>query len=186
MKLLIIRSVSFQQLDKNLNDIVLRFPGSEIHLLTHEHGIDCARKYSAISKIIEYGSRKNFSFFHLPQELKRKELRLKNAQSAENSGKKPGTLYDVVIVPVTNKTGTGFLNVLSMAFRIPSRTVMMCNLVSELQEITRKQILFQVFRSFLLSIFSTLLTIPCIILSLPLLGIYLGTGFFKRHNSEVH
>jgi hypothetical protein len=169
-KALIVRSVSFQQLDKNMKGITQRFPGYEFHLLTHSHGIDCAQGYASISEVIDYGSRKNFSLFHVPEVLK--------------NLKKKEAVYDVIIVPVTNKTGTGFLNVLLMAYRIRSGTIYICNLVSEIWEVPRAAILYRAFKSFLFSIISTLMTVPLTLVTLPVLL----TGFLisrlKKHHPE--
>jgi hypothetical protein len=167
-KALIVRSISFQQLDKNLDAIVRRFPGYEFHLLTHSHGIDGAANYTSISKVIDYGSRKNFSFFHAPGELK-------NVLPS----------YDAIIVPVTNMTGAGFLNVFLMALRIPSHSIYRCNLISEIREIPGKTILFHAFKSFSLSVFSAVLTIPLVIVFLPVMGIYRLGGMLKNRRGRV-
>lgn len=159
---LIIRSVSFQQLDRNLVAIGKRFgsrgDGFRLHLLTHSHGTGRARSYSDIEEIIDYGSLKNFSFFHVPAVLKRER-------------------YDAVIVPVTNKSGVGFLNVLAMTLRIKCTRIYICNLTSDIWEITRGNIRFKAVRAFFLSILAALLALPGMVLAVPVL---LGFTLFKR------
>lgn len=158
-KVLIIRSVSFQQLDKNLEKIEKQFPvfGGEweCHLLTHDHGTRRAASYKAISQIIAYGSRRNFTFFHLPLRLRK---------SRKN--------YEAVVVPVTNKTGAGFLNVLAMTLRIPSASIYICNLTSDIWKVPRKKIVFQVVKSSLFSLLSVVLVLPLVVFFLPVLGFF--------------
>ena len=154
-KILIIRSVSFQQLDKNLNALVKEFPAHqyELHLLTHGHGMERAKTYKALSKIIDYSSRKNFTFFHLPTLLHKK--------------------YDAIIIPVTNTTGTGFLNVQALALRIPARKIYICNMVSRIWEISQSRILMDMFKGFVFTVFSLALTLPAALILVPplLLGL---------------
>ncbi|MCP5049377.1 MAG: hypothetical protein GY940_19560 [bacterium] len=167
-RVLIIRSVSFQQLDKNLNAIVKRFPADEFqfHLLTHSHGIERARTYSALSEIVDYESRKNFTPFHVPRRLRKN---VKNQTDHQNKSS-----YEAIIVPVTNQTGTGFLNVLAMTLRIPARSIYICNMVSDIREISRKKVLAQVAKSSLFSCLAALITLPVAVLGLPLLLFSLG------------
>lgn len=157
---LIIRSVSFQQLDKNLVAIGERFPAGEyrLHLLTHGHGIGRARSYSDIGEIIDYGSKKNFSLFHLPGDLK-------------------GRHYDAVIVPVTNLTGAGFLNVLVMTLRIDTPRLYICNLTSDIWEVPRWKILFKAVRAVIYSMIATVLALPGMVLATPVL---LGFAIFGK------
>lgn len=156
-KILIIRAVSFQQLDKNLNAIVKGFPAGqfELYLLTHGHGMERAKTYKALSGIIDYRSRKNFSLFHLPRVLKKKSL------------KKENLFYEAVIVPVTNTSARGFLNVLALARRIPSHSIYICNLVSDIREISRTQIVLDMFKGTLFTIFAALLAVPLAIILIP-------------------
>jgi len=160
-KILIIRSVSFQQLDKNMEAIDRMFPSSkgewEYHLLTHSHGIPRARSYKALAKCIDYDSSRNFTFFHIPDCFKKERENLKNK-------KKHKIKYKGIFVPVTNNSGTGFLNVLMMCLRIPANDIYVCNLNSKIWRIPKKRIIFQAFKSFLLSIISLLLIFPLIFL----------------------
>ena len=169
-KILVIRSVSFQQLDKNLAAIETQFPISEgeyeIHLLTHAHGIPHAQSYTAVSHIIDYGSRGNFSFFHLPRCLKRSKSTLP-------------TGYEAIVVPVTNMSGAGFLNVLLMSLRIPAASIYICNLVSEMWKVPRRQILFRAFKSLFYSLLAAASVLPLLIFFIvifPFFLLFRGTG----------
>jgi hypothetical protein len=160
--ILIIRSVSFQQLDQNLAALVKSFPPAEheFHLLTHGHGMERARTYDALSVIIDYQSRKNFSVFHIPPSLSKRTL-------------KKGESYEAIIVPVTNKTGLGFLNVLAMTLRIPSKTIYICNMVSELLGTPRIGIVIQVMKASFFSLLSGVMALVTGVVMLPFLLIRL-------------
>lgn len=116
-ELLIIRSVSFQQLDLNLPEIMKRFPGYRISILTHEHGVELAKKYKEISHIYVYPYTESFHKKHKVPALKNK-------------------VFDAVIIPVTNITGVGFLNVLAYGLNIRSREYYMCNVVSDISQVS--------------------------------------------------
>lgn len=165
-KVLIIRSVSFQQLDQNLAAIVKEFPPEsfQLHLLTHRHGMERAQTYDALSNIIDYEHRGNFTLFHLPSTLKK-------------------TGYDTVIVPVTNKTGLGFLNVLALAFRIRSMRIMVCNMVSELRQVSRASILLRGVKAVLFSLIAGLGTLVVGVVLSPYLLIRLVLAK-KRKNTN--
>ncbi|MDQ1354160.1 MAG: hypothetical protein QG657_4469 [Acidobacteriota bacterium] len=150
-KILIIRSVSFQQLDKNLIQVKETFPAADItfYLLTHSHGIERAGKYGIFSEIIDYQSPKDFSFFHLPKRLKKEK-------------------FHAVIVPVTNKTGAGFLNVFAMALRIKAEKIYCCNAASEIRQAPRPGIISKLLKATFFSVLAFILTLGSILL-LPLL-----------------
>jgi hypothetical protein len=116
-KLLIIRSASFQQLDKNFAQILDAFPGHEIHMLTHEHGARLARKYSSLEKVLIYPHQGAFSAVSKPTGVE-------------------GESYDEILVPVANMTGCGFTNVFQFAAGLPSSSIHMCNLVGEISTVT--------------------------------------------------
>lgn len=160
-KILIIRSVSFQQLDVNMLRIAGNFPPDEYDywLLTHTHGVNIARKYPAIKEIIDYGYRRNFSPFHLPSGIKKES-------------------FNAVIIPVTNITGMGFLNVKLLAYRCKSATLLQCNLVSQFTPVSRKRLLLETGRSFIWGILAGGGT-ALLALAAPFL---LLAGIFKRSN----
>lgn len=122
-ELLIIRSVSFQQLDMSLKEIIRAYPGYRITLLTHEHGVKLAEKYREIDEIIVYPYQESFSYFRSGPICKEKN-------------------YDVLIVPVTNITGAGFSNVFQFSLTVTAKQRVLCNLVSQLKEVSYSAILF--------------------------------------------
>jgi len=173
--ILIIRSVSFQQLDKNLTAIARQFPTTHyrFQLLTHSHGIDRARSYTAISDLIDYDSPGNFSFFHLPRSLKRKEMKARKQS------------YEAIIVPVTNITGTGFLNVLALTLRIRTKKIFICNLVSDIRETSKVAILRQILTAGISSLLAAVATVPLAVIALPYLLISLVTKKKPENNNTL-
>jgi ADP-heptose:LPS heptosyltransferase len=121
-KLLIIRSVSFQQMDNNLQKIKATFPEHEIHILTHEHGKSLAEKYKDIDKVWVYPYRKGFSIQRKVAELKQQA-------------------FDVVVIPVTNISGAGFSNVTLFSLTIPAKKRYLCNLVSKIRPLSTWKII---------------------------------------------
>jgi hypothetical protein len=121
-KLLIIRSVSFQQLDKALPVMRQAYPGARVELLTHEHGVAQAHAMPGIDGVRVYPYRGGFSWWRPVPVLR-------------------GEMYDAVVVPVANATGAGFWNVCLFALTIKARTRVLCKVTSELTELTRVRIL---------------------------------------------
>ena len=115
-EILIIRSVSFQQLDKNLPIVKKRFPDHKISVLTHEHGAPLARKYKDVETVYIYPYRGGFQYKDRANEIS-------------------GTIFDAVIIPVANITGAGFFNVLKFSLSIKTGRRMICNVTSEITEI---------------------------------------------------
>jgi len=116
-ELLIIRSAGFQQLDKNLSEIIRRFPNHRISLLTHEHGVQPARKYKDIDRIYVYPYTEGFHARRKVPDFK-------------------GKPFDAVIVLVSNLSGSGFSNVMRFSLTIRAKRRYICNLVSEIREVT--------------------------------------------------
>lgn len=139
-ELLIIRSVSFQQLDKNIVAICKHFPDHRINLLTHEHGLLLAQKYKAIDKIYVYPYKENFAYRRKVRELKEKD-------------------FDSIIIPVTNLSGAGFVNVFLFSLSLKAKKRYVCNVISELREITTTRIMLIGLKNKLISLFSFLLTL---------------------------
>lgn len=148
-ELLIIRSASFQQLDKNIVTIKEKYKDYKISLLTHEHGVKLAEKYKWIKNIYTYPYKSSFKYKNKVKELTDKD-------------------FDLVIIPITNITGVGFLNVLNYSLTIKTKKRIICNVVSELREISIPKILFMNFRSSLITVISFIFTF----------FISLITGFF--------
>jgi hypothetical protein len=146
-ELLIIRSVSFQQLDLNLMEINKKFPDYKISLLTHEHGVKLAEKYSLIDNIYVYPYRGAFKSGNEVNELKDK-------------------VFDVLITPVTNISGSGFLNVLNYSRSIKSKSYYMCNLISDIEEYDKGRIISKKILNNLYILISGILSLPLLIISL--------------------
>ncbi len=151
-KVLIIRSASLQQLDKNIPEITAFFEDAEFHLLTHPHNIPHCRKYKDVSKIIAYDTAAGYSFRYIPPELKKEK-------------------YDAVVVLVTNITGAGFLNVFLVGSRIKNADVYICNLRSELRKLPKYKIALMLARNVVLTPLVILLTLPFSLIGLTWLGI---------------
>ena len=163
-ELLIIRSVSFQQLDKNLPVIKERYPDCKISVLTHEHGALLARKYKDVETVYVYPFREGFSY----------------------KNKAKDKFFDVVIIPVANITAAGFFNVLKFSLSIKTGQRMICNVVSEMREIKPAAIRLMGLRNGMITALSTALTgivaIP-LILFLPLRLFLLQRGSCKSHGN---
>jgi hypothetical protein len=143
-ELLIIRSVSFQQLDLNLPEIKNRFKDYKISLLTHEHGVKLAEKYNDINNIYVYPYRGSFNKNNTVQAINNKT-------------------FDAVIVPVTNITGYGFLNVLSYGSSLKCKDCYMCNVVSNFESISKYTIITKQILSRIYKFTAVFLSIPIIL-----------------------
>jgi hypothetical protein len=113
-RLLVVRSVSFQQLDASLEAVRARFPSHAIDVLTHEHGRELAASYRTVDSVIVYPE---------PGPFTRGAWR-----------PPPGVTWDVVVVPVANLTGAGFANVFDFA-RPLGPSVYRCNLAGDIVEL---------------------------------------------------
>ncbi len=120
--ILVIRSVSFQQLDQNLPRLQEAFPDAQITLLTHEHGVRMAEKYKAIQQVLVYPYKEGFRY-------RRKTPGIRNRT------------FDAVIIPVANISGTGFFNVLLFSLTVPAKRRYLCNMLSDIREVSLPQIL---------------------------------------------
>jgi len=137
--ILIIRSVSFQQLDLNLPAIKEKYGECKISLLTHEHGVKLAEKYSDIEKIYVYPYKDGFNIVNAVNELS-------------------NINFDVVVVPVTNINGGGFFNVLKFSKSINAKERVICNVISNISSFTMGDIYLLEIRSFLMKVISILAT----------------------------
>lgn len=143
-ELLIIRSASFQQLDLNLPEIKRKFPEHNISLLTHEHGVKLAEKYTGLYKVYTYDSRNSFSKHHKVKALE-------------------GKRFDAVIVLVTNITGASFSNVFSYAYSLKSEKWYMCNVVSEIKQISKLGMYVRQVRVIIENIIAGVIAVPLIV-----------------------
>lgn len=114
-KLLIVRSVSLQQLDSNILKIKEYFKDYEIHMLTHEHSVKLVEKYQDVKKIWVYPYKKSFSYFDKMDEIKEK--------------------YDAILLPVTNLSGSSFANVFLFGLSIKADKRYFSNLVADIKEL---------------------------------------------------
>lgn len=153
-ELLIIRSVSFQQLDKNLAAILQKFGDYRINLLTHEHGVLLAEKYRQIDGIIVYPHTSGFKFQDQVPALKDKT-------------------FEAAIVPVTNVTGAGFFNVLLFSLTIKAKKRILCNVRSELKEMTRFSIFALAVKNGIIAMLSSIFTAVSLVIVLPVLPLQL-------------
>ncbi|URZ00931.1 hypothetical protein [Clostridium felsineum] len=138
-KLLIVRSASFQQLDLNLKAIEEKYKGYEISMLTHEHGVKLAEKYNDIKNIYVYRYKESFKKGNSVKEI-------------EN------IKFDVIIVPVTNISGAGFFNVFKYALSINGDKIVMCNVVSELKDVSVSSLYVMRISNFIFRIVAFLIT----------------------------
>ncbi|HOP74684.1 MAG TPA: hypothetical protein PLC07_06465 [Bacillota bacterium] len=157
-ELLIIRSVSFQQLDKNLAAIAKAYPDHRISILTHEHGVMLAQKYRQVNDIYVYPYKEGFK-------LKNKVPVLKDKT------------FDVVIVPVTNITGAGFFNVLLFSLGLKASKRVLCNVRSEFKEVRRFSVLCLGLKNLAISVLSSVSTAVLAVFVIPFLP-------FKLRNLE--
>ncbi len=154
-KYLIIRSVSFQLLDRQLPEIMKYFgENEEYHLLTHSHSINRAEKYEKFSEIIDYKSKGDFSSGKIPESLKNKE-------------------YDAIIIPLSNLSGAGFLNVFLFSLRIKSKSIFIINSQGKIKRLKKSKIITKAIFSLFNSVISLLLTL----IFSPILLILLLIGF---------
>ncbi|UOF91394.1 hypothetical protein LSG31_03835 [Fodinisporobacter ferrooxydans] len=151
---LIIRSAGFQQLDMNMKIIEETFNDYNIHMLTHEHGVKLAKKYKTLQNIYVYPYKEGFSFRNKVKEL-------------------VNTRFDAVIIPVTNISAVGFFNVLFFSLSIKTRKRYICNLVSDIWEISTFEIFSIGIKNVLASSISFLLMIVLSIFTLFFLPLQL-------------
>lgn len=150
--ILIIRSVSFQQLDLNLSAIKVKYGECKISLLTHEHGVKLAEKYSDIEKIYVYPYKNGFNINDKVNELS-------------------NINFDVVVVPVTNINGGGFFNVLKFSKSLNAKERVICNVISDISLFTMANIYTLEIKSFVMkfiSIIATVIISPIVLILLIL------------------
>ena len=149
-KVLIVRSVSFQLLDKLFPKIKALFNTADFSILTHPHGVAIAQATKSYEQVISYNRMQNFTFWKpIPQELHRS--------------------FDVVVVPVSNLSSGGFCNVLLFSLKIKASARYTCNSVGQLRPITTKDIVLKWLNSILFKalalLFTFIIGIPIVLLS---------------------
>lgn len=138
--ILIIRSVSFQQLDLNIPVIKDKYSPCSISILTHEHGVKLAEKYSYINQIYIYPYKDGFNINHKVNGLAKSN-------------------FDLVVVPVTNINGGGFFNVLNFSKSINCKERVICNVIGNITPFTINKIYLLEIKNFLMKLISILATI---------------------------
>ena len=129
-KVIIVRSVSFQLLDKLLPTIKNYFKKAEYSLLTHPHGATIAQATNQYTQVFTYNHSTSFSFWKASSpELKQR--------------------FDAVVLPVANLTSGGFCNVLLFSLKINTGSRYICNSVGELSAITTQEIVGKWLKTFL-------------------------------------
>ncbi len=67
--------------------------------------------------------------------------------------------FDAVVIPVTNLSGTGFFNVLLFSLTIPSKRRFVCNMVSDIWEVSASRIIWMGVRHLLFQAVSSILSL---------------------------
>ncbi len=159
-KVLIIRSVSIQLLDKLLPIITKKFGNSvDYLLLTHSHSVKRVKKYRNIDKIIEYKKKGDFNIFSIPKEIKK-------------------MFFDYILIPVSNFSGAGFLNVLIMTLLLRTKNIYIINSKGEIKKISKGKILIKSFFSFIYAIISVFLTI--LLLPFVFMFLFVNLVFYRE------
>lgn len=139
MEILIIRSTSNQHLALVVRRLLEKHPLGNIDILTHSHSAKSIAEMKNIRDIFSYPPSPYFSPFLIPS-LSPK--------------------YHMVVVPVSNLTGSGYENVLLLALRIKKEKIFLCNLSGEFIPLPAKKIIARAFRYFLaipIAVFGALL-----------------------------
>ena len=113
---LLIRSVSFQQLDRIWPQLMRTFPDHQFSILTHQHSLETAAGYAEVVEVIPYPSKGSFQFWRLPYPVRSRQ-------------------WDLVIVPVGNSSGSGFLNVYLAAMAMSAKQRFQVNLAGEFRPV---------------------------------------------------
>jgi hypothetical protein len=145
-KLLIIKAVSMQQLDGNLQKIEEMYPDCLIDVLTHQHSVDMVKCYPTVNEVIPYNYNRGFSIFR----------RVKDIEE-----------YDYVIITVGNYTAKGFKNVLLFATTIKASEYWICNVTSDLSRFSKVTCAYELLKNlaiYTLAIILTILFAPFIFL----------------------
>lgn len=153
-KILIIRSVSLQQLDAMLPVVKSKFSNCEIYILAHEHGAKLAEKYEDIKRVIVYPYKSGFT----------------KSQPADFGDIEE---FDNVIVPVGNITGAGFYNVRKFALSVPNKKLWQCNMVNEFKQLMPLNVRFKSIYRTMLTCLTLILTCLATLILLPYLFIIL-------------
>ncbi|MBF0471924.1 MAG: hypothetical protein HQL48_11210 [Gammaproteobacteria bacterium] len=160
-RLLLVRSVSLQQLDLILPQLRQRFAGVEIAVITHAHSVPELTATEGVAEVVVYPYKRPFSPFWRWGE--------RGSALAARLSLHPS---EGVVVPVTNHSGYGFLNVLLFALSIPAESRWMFTAGGELEPLAVGKLLLRGVKQLLLATVALLVTValtPFVLLLLPLL-----------------
>jgi hypothetical protein len=155
LNILIVRSAPIQQLDASLSKIKQKFNSSNLSILSHEHSIELLNKYGGIKKCITYPFKESFDI---------------SRKAKFDAGER----FDHAVVMVGNLSGCGFQNVLFFALSLPVRKIWVCNLIGELNPISRAGIILKSFRNQIFKYAAFLLAAIFCLFTFPLLFIFLN------------
>ena len=125
VEILIIRSTSNQHLALVVRRLKEEYPQGNMDILTHAHSVESIGELDGVRDILSYPPSQYFTPFLLP-------VLKKN--------------YSLVVVPVSNLTGSGYENVLLLALRLKKEKILLCNPGGELIPLPTKTILARTFR----------------------------------------
>ncbi len=153
-KILIVRSAPIQQLDASLSKIKQKFDSPIISILSHEHAIELLNKYEGINKCITYPFKESFDV-------------------SRKAKFDDGESFDHAIVMVGNLSGCGFQNVLFFALTLPVRKIWVCNLIGEITQISRADIILKSIRNQAFKFLALLSTAVFSVVAFPFLFCFL-------------
>lgn len=118
-KVLVVRSASYHQFEKNLDAIACAFPDAQLTLLEHRGRLYAAKRYSdRLERIAIYPSDGIFT-------------------SAIPPKFQQGERFDDAVIQYANLDGEGYGNVTRFAFCLPADRLWSCNAESKLVPLTR-------------------------------------------------
>jgi len=163
-RLLIVRSVSFQQLDLLLPPLRGAFPEHRFELLTHAHGLAIARTYPEFQVVHSYPHAGSFRFGMPVPDL-------------------GSTEFDVVLVPVASMGGGGYFNVLLFAFGLAARQRLICLPDGSIRPLTAGGVLARAARHLGLALVAGLAAVPLGLAAMLALPLILG-GLKRSRGGE--
>ncbi|MBM7866714.1 hypothetical protein GTO89_08155 [Heliobacterium gestii] len=159
---LLIRAVSFQQIDKIVPALVQEYPGMKLAILTHAHGRDMAAGYGEVDEVLVYPEVGSFDPAKVPEAVRSRR-------------------WDTVVAPVANVSGSGFYNVLRFSLAIPARQHVQINLPGQLSPLTSAGLMATGARN---GAFTLLAALAAALLWLPWLIVFSLMALFVPHKRE--
>lgn len=149
-RLLIVRSVSVQQLDGCIEAIRDSFPDYSLSILTHPHGVVAVEKYPFVERVYRYRHQGAFRYGRGLEALR-------------------GERFDLVVVPVANPSGGGFFNVFLFSLSLPASRRVVWGSNGVVSELGAGRLLRQAVVQLLLAPLAFLLALPAVVAALLLL-----------------